>query len=140
MEVSTHSTQETRKLAFKVAKKIAKGDIIALYGDLGTGKTAFTKYLAEALGFKSRVQSPTFVIARRYKSGNLVLNHIDLYRLASKQDAEDIGIEDFLRNPENITVIEWPEVIEELLPRKTTRIYFKYIGENERKIKIQNLH
>ena len=140
MEVSTHSTQETKKLAIEIAKKIAKGSIIALYGDLGAGKTVFTRNLAEALGFKSRVQSPTFVIARRYRSDGLALNHIDLYRLTSKQEAEDIGMEDFLKSPENITVIEWPEIIEEILPKKTIRIYFEYTGENERKIKIQNLH
>ncbi len=140
MEVSTHSAQETKRLAFEIAKKITKGDVIALYGDLGAGKTVFTRYLAEALGLKSRVQSPTFVIARRYKSKDLVMNHIDLYRLTSKQDAEDIGIEDFLNNPENITVIEWPEIIEGILPQKTIRIYFEDTGENARKIKIQNLH
>ena len=140
MEVSTHSTQETKELAFEIAKKIAKGDIIALYGDLGSGKTTFARFLVEAMGLKCRVQSPTFVIARRYKGDNLVMNHVDLYRLSSKKEAEDIGIEEFLNNQENITVIEWPEIIEDMLPKKTIRIYFEDAGENERKIKIQNLY
>lgn len=139
MEVFTHSTQETKKLAAEVAKKINQGSVIALYGDLGSGKTTFVRYLAEALGYKSRVQSPTFVIARRYKKDGLVFNHIDLYRLTSRQEAEDIGVGDFLNDQENITAIEWPEIIEEMLPKKTIRIYFEDPSENERKIKIQNL-
>jgi tRNA threonylcarbamoyladenosine biosynthesis protein TsaE len=140
MEVSTHSPQETKKLASKLAKKIIEGSVIALYGELGAGKTTFTRYLVKALGFKSRVQSPTFVVARRYERDDLVINHIDLYRITSKQEAEDIGIDDFLKNQEGITVIEWPEIIESILPKETIRIYFEYIGENERKIKIQNLY
>lgn len=140
MEVSTKSTEETKELAFKIAKKISKGNVLALYGDLGSGKTTFTRYLTEALGLKSRVQSPTFVIARKYENGNTILNHIDLYRLSSIQEAKDIGIEEFLVNPKSITIIEWPELIEDLLPENTIRIYFEYVGENERKIKVQNLH
>ena len=140
MEVSTHSSQETKKLASEIAKKISKGSVIALYGDLGAGKTAFTRYLAGALGFKSRVQSPTFVVARKYERGDLVINHIDLYRLTSKQEAEEIGIDDFLKNRECITIIEWPEIIDDMLPKGTIRIFFEYAGENERKIKIQNLY
>jgi len=140
MEISTHSTQETKALAIKVAKQISKGSVIALYGELGTGKTTFTRYLVEALGLKSRVQSPTFVIARRYADKDIVFNHIDLYRLTSRQEAEEIGIEDFLKSTDSITVIEWPEIIEDLLPEETIRIYFEHIDENGRKIKIQNLH
>jgi len=140
MEISTHSSQETQELAIKVAKKISKGSVMALYGELGTGKTTFTRYLAEGLGLKARVQSPTFVIARKYANKDIVLNHLDLYRLTSRQEAEEIGIEDFLESRDCITVIEWPEIIENLLPEETIRIYFEDIDENGRKIKIQNLH
>jgi tRNA threonylcarbamoyladenosine biosynthesis protein TsaE len=140
MEVPTHSSQETKELAFKIANKISKGSVLARYGELGSGKTTFTRYLVEALGLKSRVQSPTFVIARRYVDGDMIFNHIDLYRLTSRQEAEEIGIEDYLNNKNCITVIEWPEIIEELLPLETIRIFFEHIDENGRKIKIQNLH
>ena len=142
MEISTHSSQETKELAIKVANKIFKGSVMALYGELGTGKTTFTRYLVEALGLQSRVQSPTFVIARRYADKDIIFNHIDLYRLTSRQEAEEIGIEELLKNKESITVIEWPEIIESLLPEETISIYFDYINndENGRKIKIQNLH
>lgn len=140
MEVSTHSTEETKKLATQLAGKIKKGDVIALSGDLGSGKTTFTRFLTGALGLESRVQSPTFVIARKYSNDKLTLNHIDLYRLGTKEEAMDIGMAEFLNDREAITVIEWPEIIEEILPEETIRINFRYTGENDRNISIQNLH
>lgn len=140
MEISTHSPDETKKLAIGIAKKIKKGDVIALYGDLGSGKTTFTRFLVKALGLESRVQSPTFVVVRKYVGDKLTLNHIDLYRLLSQEEAKDIGIEEILLDSETVTVIEWPEIIENLLPKKTIRINFKYIGENERNITLQNLY
>jgi len=136
MENITQSTGETKKLAFELAKKIKKGDVIALYGDLGSGKTTFTRYCVEGLGLKNRVQSPTFVVARKY--GNV--NHVDFYRLTSEQEAKDIGIEEMISEKDAITVIEWPEIIENLLPENTIKIYFEYIDENTRKITIKNLY
>ena len=136
MENITHSTEETKRLAFELAQKITSGTTVALYGDLGSGKTTFTKYFVEGLGLKNRVQSPTFVVARKY--GNV--NHVDLYRLTSEEEAKDIGIEEMLIDKNMITLIEWPEVIEKLLPEKTVKIYFEYIDENTRKIAIKNLY
>lgn len=136
MENITHSTEETKKLAFELAKKIPIGSTVALYGDLGSGKTTFTKYFVEDLGLKNRVQSPTFVVARKYGH----VNHVDLYRLTSEAEAIDIGIEEMLVDKNTITLIEWPEIIEKLLPEKTVKIYFEYIDENTRKITIKNLH
>lgn len=139
MEISTHSPEETKELAVKIATKIKKGDVIALYGDLGAGKTTFTRYLAEALGSVSRVQSPTFVVARRY-GGSIPIQHLDLYRLTSEDELEDIGISELLADEEGVVIIEWPQVAEKFLPESTIRIYFEYVEENERKIKVQNLH
>jgi len=136
MENITQSTGETKELAFEIAKKIKKGDVIALYGDLGSGKTTFTRYFVEGLGLKNRVQSPTFVVARKYSD----VNHVDLYRLTSEEEARDIGIEEMIDDENSITIIEWPEIIENLLPDKTVKIYFEYIDENTRKITIKNLY
>ena len=135
MEKITVSTGETKELAAEIATKIKLGDVVALYGDLGTGKTTFTRFLVEALGIKNRVQSPTFIVARRY--GNI--NHVDLYRLATDKDAEDIGIVEMMEDRDSITIIEWPEVIENILPKNVIKIYFEYIEENTRKIKVQNI-
>lgn len=132
MEIITNSTEETREFAYQIAKKTKPGDTLALYGDLGSGKTTFVRFLVEALGLKNRVQSPTFVIIRKY--GNL--NHIDLYRLTSEEEVKDLGLGEILNDRDSITVIEWPELTEEILPVNTKRIYFEYVDENIRKIKI----
>jgi len=132
MEIITNSTEETRKFAYQIAKKIKPGDILALYGDLGSGKTTFVRFLVEALGLKNRVQSPTFVIIRKYRN----LNHIDLYRLTSEEEVKDLGLGEILNDKDSITVIEWPELAEKILPVNTKRIYFEYVDENIRKIKI----
>ena len=136
MENITKSTEETKRLAVELAGKIQKGSVLALYGDLGSGKTTFTRYFVEALGLKNRVQSPTFVVARRYGD----VNHVDLYRLTNEEEARDIGIEEMLSDQNSITLIEWPEIIENILPEKTIKIYFEYIDENTRKITIENLY
>jgi len=136
MESITKSTEETKKLAIELAKKTKKGSVLALYGDLGSGKTTFTRFFVEALGLKNRVQSPTFVVARKYG----YVNHVDLYRLTSEEEARDIGIEEMLVDKNMITLIEWPEIINNLLPEDSVKIYFEYIDKNTRKITIENLH
>lgn len=132
MEIITRSTEETKKLASEIAKKTKLGDVVALYGDLGSGKTTFTRYLVESLGLKNRVQSPTFVIARRYGQ----VNHVDLYRLTSEKEVEDLGLKETLDDKNSITIIEWPELAEKMLPEDAVRIYFEYVDENSRKIRI----
>lgn len=132
MEIITHSTQETKELANKLAKDIKPGTVVALYGDLGSGKTTFTRFLVEALGIDKRVQSPTFVIARRYGK----VNHIDLYRLTTEQEVEDLGFKEMIEDKDTITIVEWPDIAENLLSKDTLRIYFEYVDETSRRIKI----
>lgn len=137
MEVSTHSTQETKRLAKQIAEGLKPGDVLALYGELGSGKTTFTNFLVKALGISDRVFSPTFVIARRYGGK---INHIDLYRLTTKKEVLDTGFEEFLNDKDSINIIEWPELVKDLLPAHTIKIRFEETGENSRKIYVQNLH
>jgi tRNA threonylcarbamoyladenosine biosynthesis protein TsaE len=132
MEIITHSSEETKKLASEIAGRTKIGDTLALYGDLGSGKTTFTRYLVESLGLKNRVQSPTFVIARKYG----YINHIDLYRITSEKEVEDLGMKEILEDRSCITIIEWPELSEKMLPENTVRIYFEHVDENSRKIRI----
>lgn len=132
MEIITHSTEETKKFAYEIAKKTKPGEVLALYGDLGSGKTTFTRYFVEALGLENRVQSPTFVIERKY--GNV--NHVDLYRLTSEKEIEDLGLEELLSDKKAITVIEWPELAEKFLPKDVVKIHFEYVNENTRKINL----
>lgn len=145
MEITTSFTKETQKLAFELAKKIKPGDVLALYGDLGSGKTTFTSYLVSALGIESRVQSPSFVIIRKYsnadvsKSNIKTVYHIDLYRLTKKEELEDLGLEELFYEENAVSIIEWPELAEDLLPEGVITMKFEYLDENIRKINVQNI-
>jgi len=142
MEILSTSTEDTKKLAGSIAKKLKPGAVLALYGELGAGKTAFTNFLVKALGFVSRVQSPTFVVLRKYLGGRnaiKVINHIDLYRLTNRKEIDYLGLEEILSEPGSISIIEWPELIEDLLPPNTMKIKFEHVGEFERKINVQSL-
>ena len=143
MEVLSKSTAETQKLAETVAKKVKPGMVLALFGDLGSGKTTFTSFLVKALGFESRVQSPTFVICRRYTKpiGRPIdtIHHVDLYRLTSKEEVLDIGLREILQEPHSLVLIEWPELAMDFLPKGTVEIHFKTVDENTRHIIVKGL-
>jgi tRNA threonylcarbamoyladenosine biosynthesis protein TsaE len=137
MEIQLHSTEDTKKLAFKLAKELKSGDALALYGDLGSGKTTFVRYLAEALNTVSRVQSPTFVILREYKvdlNNIKKIYHLDLYRLVSASDVEELGFQEIINEAASILCVEWPDLIEHLLPKTTKKIHFKYLGTEDREV------
>lgn len=143
MEILSSSTTDTKNLARRIAKVLKPQDVLALYGDLGTGKTIFTKFLVEALGLDSRVQSPTFVILRKYLGGKgkiKVVNHFDLYRITNTKEVFDLGLSEIFDEDNAISIIEWPKLIEEHLPKDAIKIRFDYVSENERKITIQNLN
>ena len=145
MEIVTKSARETQKLGEKIGNKLIINHqplIIALYGDLGSGKTTFMQGLALGLGIKKRVLSPTFIIMRQYPISSikyLVSNliHVDLYRIKDEKDVESLGLQELWSDPNNVIAIEWPEKIEKILPEKRTNIYFEYLGEDKRKIRIE---
>lgn len=130
MVYKTANEKQTKALAKQIVGKLKPGDILALYGDLGSGKTTFVQGLAAALGVKATVNSPTFTFVKQYE----LLIHADLYRLKSAIDAETTGLFDYLGSPHHILVIEWPKVIERWLPAKTKKIYFKTTNETTREI------
>ena len=121
MEIKTKSVQGTRQVAKRLAKELRGGDVVALYGNLGSGKTVFVQGLAKALGIKRRILSPTFVFLRSYpfvlKRAWLIFHHIDLYRGKSKNDYVNLGLEELFL-PNSIVVIEWAEKIKIFLPKK----------------------
>lgn len=125
--ITTKSTKETQNFGKKLAQKIAGGGIICLYGDLGAGKTTLVQGIIAGLGIKKRVVSPTFIIMRNYGR----VSHVDLYRL---DDASNLGLEELWQNPKNIILIEWPEKIENLLPKKRWDIKLRTISKNEHEI------
>jgi phosphoribosylanthranilate isomerase len=130
--IISHSPEETKNIGKEIGEKSFAGTLIALCGDLGSGKTAFVQGLADGLDVKSFVTSPTFVIINQYK-GRLPLYHIDTYRLRSSEDMYELGYEEFFYG-DGITAIEWAQKVEELLPEEYLRIELTYIGESERQI------
>ncbi len=137
------TTRHTKKLAEQIAPTLTPNTVVALFGDLGSGKTTFTSYLVGALGIKAIVQSPTFVLVRRYAgdgiNGIKIVNHVDLYRIANVSELADLGLPELFTEPHAITVVEWPELCEPILPKNAVRITFEYVSENERAINVQNL-
>lgn len=134
----TNSAFETEKFGEKLAKKVKKGGIIALYGELGSGKTTFVRGLARGLGIKKRVLSPTFIFIRPYKINSKILYHIDLYRINKFEETRGLGLEEILSKPKNIVVIEWAEKVKKILPKKRIDIHFNYLDENKRKITLKS--
>ena len=118
MKIITHSLQETEQLGKDLAKKLQPGDIVLLYGDLGAGKTSFVKGIAQGFGVRSDITSPTFTLMNMYPAKHkeiATLVHIDTYRLQHEDDLIEIGVRDYLGSSHTVTLIEWPERIENLL-------------------------
>jgi len=132
---TTYGEEETKNIAFDLAKGLKSGDVIALTGDLGAGKTVFTGGVAEALGVKERVTSPTFTLIHEYQ-GIIPLFHMDLYRMETLKEIEDIGVEDYLYG-NGISLVEWAEKLEHLLPQKYISVKIEHLGGNTRKITIE---
>ncbi|MBQ6315707.1 MAG: tRNA (adenosine(37)-N6)-threonylcarbamoyltransferase complex ATPase subunit type 1 TsaE [Mogibacterium sp.] len=120
-----NTEEDTRRLGLEIARACEPGDIIALIGDLGTGKTALTKYIAEGLGVTEDVISPTFTIVKEYRSGRLPLFHFDVYRLSSGEELLDIGAEDYLEG-KGVSVIEWADIVADVLPEDALIVSLEY--------------
>jgi tRNA threonylcarbamoyladenosine biosynthesis protein TsaE len=133
----TKHSEETRKLGIDFAKKIKYGDFLAFYGNLGSGKTTFIQGLAEGLGIKRRIISPTFIILRHYKLDRGSFYHVDLYRTNSKHDLLGLGMDEIIEDKNNIIAVEWSDKLNDFLPKKRIELHFKYIEENEREIIIK---
>jgi tRNA threonylcarbamoyladenosine biosynthesis protein TsaE len=162
MEYTTESAEETKKLGGKIAYQLiadnqglevgSKAVVLALAGDLGSGKTTFAQGLAEGLGVKQRIISPTFIILRKYELGTKnkenrfkCFYHIDLYRLEGnlpeggasvEQEITNLGLKEIWSDPTNIIAIEWAEKARGLIPKEAIWVEFGNVGKDRRKIKI----
>ena len=114
MQITTHSADETQALGTKLAKRLQPGDVIAYFGDLGAGKKALTRGIAQGLGITDIVTSPTYTIVNEYLTGRLPLFHFDMYRLGSSDELFDIGWEDYLARG-GVCAVEWSENVEDAL-------------------------
>ncbi len=134
MEYMTHAPRETEALGAALGRILQPGTVIAYLGDLGAGKTAFTRGLAKGLGAQELVTSPTYTIVNEYLSGRLPLFHFDMYRLASSDDLWDIGWEDYLDRG-GICAVEWSENVADALEAAIT-VHIEKMDEDTRKITI----
>ncbi|HSH24433.1 MAG TPA: tRNA (adenosine(37)-N6)-threonylcarbamoyltransferase complex ATPase subunit type 1 TsaE [Massilibacterium sp.] len=133
IEVLTSSTEETMRFAEKIGKAVQPGTVIVLEGDLGAGKTTFTKGLALGLGITRVVNSPTFTIIKEYH-GRIPLYHMDVYRLENSE--EDLGFDEYFEG-DGVTVVEWASKIQDQLPPHYIEITITRMGEDKRKINIR---
>ena len=134
--VVTHSPEETWRLAAALLPRLPPGAVLALHGELGSGKTCFVQGLARALGVRQAVTSPTFTLIHEYP-GARPLYHVDLYRLRDAGDARDLGLEEYIQG-DGLTVIEWAERAAELLPPDAWHLRFEAGAEpDERRITIE---
>ena len=132
------SIGETTKIGFNLGKLLNPGDIVCLTGDLGTGKTHITKGIAKGLDINENITSPTFTIVNEYDSGRLKLNHFDVYRVSDPDEIYAIGFDDYIFS-DAVSIIEWANYIEEILPKDFLHIYIEKDlekGEDFRKITI----
>ena len=130
MQYVSNSEEETEALGVRLADELKAGAVIAFTGDLGAGKTAFTRGLARGLGVGGRVTSPTFTIVNEYEGGGLPLFHFDMYRLEDAGDLFDIGWEDYLDRG-GVCAVEWSERVEEALPEDAVTVSFARCPEEE---------
>ncbi|MCX7878094.1 MAG: tRNA (adenosine(37)-N6)-threonylcarbamoyltransferase complex ATPase subunit type 1 TsaE [Ignavibacteria bacterium] len=127
----TSSKDETVEFGKEIASNLKSGSVIALYGNLGSGKTTLVKGICEGLGVKENVNSPTFTLINEYKGRELDVYHVDLYRLKSTSELQETGLTDFMGSYNTITLIEWPEIAESILPVDAIKIYLSHSVENE---------
>jgi tRNA threonylcarbamoyladenosine biosynthesis protein TsaE len=136
VRVRTNSSHETVELGKRIGRLLRPGDVVALVGELGTGKTHLIKGLAAGAGVKrfSYVSSPSFTLIHEYP-GKVPVTHVDLFRLRTEREAEDLGLEEYFQG-RGITAIEWADKIPSLLPKDIVRIHLSYTGEQTRSIEI----
>lgn len=137
MDFITRSERETFDIGKRLGAQLAEGMTVALNGDLGAGKTVFTRGIAAAHGVEKGVKSPTFTLVREY-CGDVNIAHFDLYRLGSEEELFDVGFYEYLEG-ENIVIAEWEELFPGVMGEKTIHVNISRIGDDERKIKINGL-
>jgi len=135
MEIITHCPEQTEAVGAALGKRLTPGAVIAYQGDLGAGKTAFTRGVACGLGAKESVTSPTYTIVNEYLSGKYPLFHFDMYRLASPDDLFDIGWEDYLDRG-GVCAVEWSENVADAMEGAIT-VTIEKLGEDSRRITIK---
>lgn len=137
MQYFTNSAEETERLGQRLGETLRGGEVVAYLGELGAGKTAFTRGLARGLGISMRVTSPTYTIVNEYTGGRLPLFHFDMYRLGSEEELFDIGWEDYLARGA-VCVVEWSEKVQDAFFGDEIVVRIDKLSDTERRITIDN--
>ena len=137
-EREINSTEEMIEFGKEIGSNLEGGSVLELIGDVGAGKTTFTKGLALGLGVLETVQSPTFTISRVYKGDNLTLSHYDFYRL-NDYGIMKMELAENLSDPQNITVVEWAGDLADILPEKHLKVIFESVSEDKRLVKVREV-
>lgn len=136
LTISTTSAEETTALGEKLGRLLSPGDVIALFGDLGAGKTTFTRGIAVGLGLAADVHSPTFTLIHEHL-GAIPLYHVDLYRLNSEEEVETLGLEEYMYS-DGVTIIEWADRMTSSLPKDRLDITLRMLGDTERELTFES--
>lgn len=133
-----NNLKETKKFAKNFAKILKGGEVVLLGGDLGAGKTTFTKSVLKCLGVKDEVTSPTFTIMREYNGKKFKIYHFDMYRLTSGQEAKEFGLEDYIysKNKDSIVFIEWPENVQDILVGDFIKVDISILDSDRRQFDV----
>ncbi|NLM49687.1 MAG: tRNA (adenosine(37)-N6)-threonylcarbamoyltransferase complex ATPase subunit type 1 TsaE [Clostridiaceae bacterium] len=134
----SNSIEDTENFAKELAKKITPPETILLFGELGAGKTAFTRGFLDGLNYAGRVSSPTFAIMNQYNVKDFTVNHFDLYRIESGEELYEIGFDDFL-DGNYINIIEWPDNFLDFMPKDPIVVKLEKTGENTRQIEVEGI-
>ncbi len=137
IKISTNSEEETELFAAKLAEKTPMGSTLALHGNLGVGKTVFARGFAHGLGITQAVSSPTYTIIQEYQlENNTWLYHLDLYRIDSPDAALAFGVDEYLEDKEAVSLVEWAERIEAIMPEDTVHVHIERLDEERRLIRV----
>lgn len=134
IELTTNSANDTIEFGKSVARAVEVGSVISLVGDLGAGKTTFTKGVARGLGIMDNVTSPTFTILNEYAGEEKKLYHFDFYRIEDESELVELGFEDYFPSTDGITIVEWVKKAPSVLPKRYYQITFEKIDDDKRKI------
>ena len=134
--IESHGPEQTQEIAARLAASLQPGDVVALTGELGAGKTCFTQGLGRGLGVTGRVASPTFVLVNEYR-GRLPVHHVDAYRTESLTELLDLGLDELFAG-DGVTVVEWADKLLPLLPAHTIRVHIEGVGDEARVITIRD--
>lgn len=129
-KITLNNETETRRFGLDLGREAKPGDVLALTGDLGVGKTTLTKAIAEGLGITDMITSPTFTIVKEYRSGRLPLYHFDVYRIGDPDEMYELGYEEYFYG-DGVCVIEWADIIEDFLPENAIKIHISYSDDEK---------